>query len=169
MAAPRFRSRFVHATIVDATKTALDQLGWLNAPINFDTAPIRVLDYQPDERGEKVNVNTVAVTLGDVPADADEELGAAVGGLRSASYPIWCDIYMQEQALSVAVADDLRDTFSDLALQLEDKIHGGFVSGVIIHVEDIIGPERPPSANTNDTFKKFWRVLHFSAVLYFNT
>ncbi len=167
--AVRFRTRFLHATIVDEVTDALRDLGRLTPPINFGVQPARIIDYQPDERGEQIAVNTVAITLGDGPEDVDEELGAAVGGLRSVTYPVYIDAYMSGQPISVAVIDDLRDHFTDLVLPLKDKIRGGVVDGVVVAFEEVRGPERPPASIGADQFKKFWRVQRMLAVIYFNT
>jgi hypothetical protein len=165
----RFRTRFVHATLVDAVRGALTDLGWILEPINFGGNPVTIVDYQPDERGERVNPNTVAVTLGDAPPDDDEELGAAVGGLRSVVYPVYIDAYMAEQPISVAICDDIVMHFTDLAMGVEDKINGGTVPGVTLVIEDVAGPRRPPASVNADNFKRYWRVVELSAVLYFNT
>lgn len=170
MAALRFRTRFLHATVFDYIRANLGDLGWTTGLINFDTDPVKVIDYQPDERGERINVNTVAVTMGDVPATVEEELGADEGGLVSIPYRVYLDVYMQETALTIALCDDLRDMFERLTLQLEDKINGGFVDGVLASVEDVVGPERPPSSSqSNEGFKRSWRVVYLDISLYFNS
>jgi hypothetical protein len=120
----RFRSRHLHATIVKHTRTRLDALGWISPPVNFNTDPIEVIDYQPEERNIVITKNTVAVTLGTYPTDVDEELGAIGGGLRSAPYTVFVDAYMAEQALSIAMCDDIRDIFMDLNLDLINQITG---------------------------------------------
>ena len=172
----RFRTRFLHATIYDAVRAALPGLGWVTGAsnttglINFDTEPVKVIDYQPDERGERINVNTIAVTMGDVPATAEEELGASYGGLNSIAYRIYLDVYMVETALTIALCDDLRDIFEDVSLQVEDKINGGYVPDVTLTVEDVVGPERPPSGSqSTEAFKRSWRVVYLDTQLYFNS
>jgi hypothetical protein len=165
----RFRTRAVHATLVDEVKHSLESLGWITPPINFGLDPITVVDYQPDERGERIATNTVAITLGDVPVDEDEELGAAVGGLRSVDFPVFFDIYMAEQPLSIAVADDLVAYFTDNALAVKDVVNDTIADGVSLVIEDVAGPRRPPAAAAGEAFKKHWRVVELTAVLYFNT
>lgn len=165
----RFRTRFLHATLVDDVKTALTDLGWVTPPINFGGTPAVVTDYSPDERGEDIKPGTIAVTLGDAPADEDEELGAAEGGLRSVSYPVYLDCYMAEQAISVAVCDDLVAHFTDRVLRVEDQINGGLIDGVTVVIEDVAGPRRPPASVGADSFRRHWRVVELTAVLYFNT
>lgn len=169
----RFRTRSVHATLADDVRAALTELGWIvTAPggrVNFGVAPVTVVDYQPEERQEPVKVNTVAVTLGDAPADEDEELGASVGGLRSVTYPVYLDCYMNEQAIAVAICDDLVEHFTDLALEVTDVVTGGVADGVTLVIEDVAGPRRPPAASGGEAFRRNWRIVELSAVLYFNT
>jgi hypothetical protein len=176
MPAVRFRTRFLHATVYDYVRAHLGELGWTtgvgntSGDINFDTEPVRVIDYQPDERGERINVNTVSVSMGDVPATVDEELGAAEGGLQSIPYRVYLDVYMQETSHTIALCDDLRDMFENLTLQLEDKINGGFVPDVLLSVDDVVGPERPPAGSqSNEGFKRSWRVVYLDTQLYFNS
>jgi hypothetical protein len=163
----RFRSRHLHATIVEHVRTRLDTLGWISAPINFSTAPCIVVDYQPDERGHVIATNTVAVTLADFHSDQDEELGATYGGLRSAPYSLYVDVYMAEQALSIAICDDVRDIFTDLSLELIDQISGLPVYGAIIEIERVTGPEKPPAASSAEQFKRYWRIMQIHTRLYY--
>lgn len=163
----RFRSRHLHATITDYVRTQLDALGWISAPINFSTAACTVLDYQPDERGQVIATNTVAVSLADFHSDQDEELGASYGGLRSAPYSLYVDVYMAEQALSIAICDDIRDMFTDLSLELIDQISGLPVYGTLIEVDRVTGPEKPPAASTAEQFKKYWRIMQIHTSLYY--
>ena len=170
MAPIRFRSRHLHATLVEHLRVQLDQRGWITPPINFDEDPATVLDYQPDERGVAINANTVAISLGDFEADEDEELGARFpGGLRSASYPVFIDVYMAKQALSVSICDDIRDIYQDLTVPLVDQLTGTQVPGAMIEIAAIIGPERPPAATGAENFRRYWRVMRMAADLYYNT
>jgi hypothetical protein len=164
----RHRSRHLRATIFHKVQTNLVTLGWVNAPINFGSAPVTVVDYQPDERNEAVKTNTVAVSLGDVVNDADEELGAQAGGLRSAFYPVFVDVYMAEQALSDAICDDIRDIFDAAIFPLVDQIDGTD-SGERIEIEEVIGPDRPTGLNAADPFKRYWRVMRLGVRLYYQS
>lgn len=163
----RFRSRHLHATFFTHTKDALTALGWINPPVNFGTTPITMIDYQPDERSEQIKNNTVSVSLGDYAEDDDEELGATHGGVRSALYPVWIDVYMSEQALSLAICDDIRDMYTDVTLTMIDQITMSATT-FPIEVETIDGPARIPGA-TADQFKRHWRAIRLDARLYFQT
>jgi hypothetical protein len=162
MAAPRFRSRHLHATFYNHFIAQMSALGWIGTPTNFGTTPLTVVDYQPEDRTEAIRSNTVAVSLG-------EELGALGGGLRSALYNVFIDIYMSEQALAVAVSDDVRDIYTDLTMPLVNQIDGSFVPGTLIEVDTVLGPERPSGTAGSDTFRKNWRVMRVDARLYYQS
>jgi hypothetical protein len=165
----RFRSRHLHATFYHYTAAQLAARGWSGSTVNFGTQAVTVVDYQPDERGQLIKANTVAVSLADYVADEDEELGAAIGGVRSAPYRIYLDVYMAEQALAYAICDDLRDIFEDLTLQLVDQITGLEVADAPIEVENVLGPERPSQVLGAEQFKKFWRTMRLDTRLFFQT
>lgn len=164
----RHRSRHLRATIYNKVLADLTSLGWVDSPVNFDTTAVTVIDYQPDERNEAVKANTVAVSLGDVVNDVDEELGAQAGGLRSAFYPVFIDVYMAEQALSDAICDDIRDTLDNAIFPLVNQIDNSD-SGEKVEIEQVIGPDRPAGLNAADPFKRYWRVMRLGARLYFQS
>lgn len=167
----RFRSRHLHATFYDYVQSQLVALNWITVnpgdPVNFGTESVTMIDYQPDERLEQIKQNTVAVSLGDYPSDEDEELGAAIGGVRSAPYEIYIDAYMAEQALSLAICDDIRDIFTDKFLHLVDQINM-IETENLIEVETIHGPERIPGTAA-DQFKRHWRAMRLDVRLYFQS
>lgn len=169
MAPLRHRSRHLRATLHERTRGGLDALGWISPPVNFGANPLTVIDYQPDERGEIITDNTVAVSIGDVVNDEDEELGAAVGGLRSAFYPIFIDVYMASQALTDAVCDDIRDLFDCQMFPLINQITAA-PSGLTVEIEEVIGPDRPNiGAGTIEAFKKYWRIMRLGARVYYQS
>ena len=159
----RFRSRHLRATMTNRLTTRFTTLGWVTAPINFGADPIAILDYQPDERGDVVTSNTVAVSIGNVINDKDEEIGA---GLRSGFYPVFIDVYMATQALADAVCDDVRDIFDQQIFPLVDQVDGSD-SGEWIEVEEVLGPDRPAAAASIDQFKRYWRTMRVGARLYY--
>lgn len=165
----RFRSRHLHATFYDDVRANMITLGWSTPPINFGTVPVTVTDFTPDERNTQVATNTVAVSLGDFGDDDDEELGAALGGLRGAIYNIYIDVYMAEQSLSLAICDDIRDMFVDRVLPLIDQITETPVPNTYIEIESILGPEKPSAQVGAEQFKKYWRTMRIDARLYYNT
>lgn len=169
MSAPRFRSRHLHATFYNHFVTEMTALGWVNTPVNFGTQALTVIDYQPEDRTETIRHNTVAVSLGNYGSDEDEELGATGGGLRSALYNVFIDIYMSEQALAVAVADDVRDIYTDLTMPLINQITASPETGTLIEVDQVLGPERPAGTAGSDTFRKNWRIMRVDARLFYQS
>lgn len=123
----RFRYRHVHATLYHYVRDGLVTLGWGDAaldesdpdndPINFDGTPITYIDFQPEEMGETIVVNTVAVTLGDEPASDDQELG---GGLQQLAIPVFVDVYGANQSIAQSIASDVKDLFEDVYMQVKD-------------------------------------------------
>lgn len=164
----RHRSRHLRATFYNKVRTNLDTLGWVTPPINFQADPITVIDYQPLERQEIITTNTVAVSIGDPLDDVDEELGAQVGGLRSAFYPVFVDVYMATQSQAEAVCDDLRDIFDMRQFYLVDQITG-LETNQLIEIEELMGPDHPAGGAALNQFKQFWRVIRIGARLYYNT
>lgn len=163
----RFRSRHLHATFYNQLRTDLDALGWVHAPVNFGATALSFIDYQPDERAVQIKHNTVAVSLGDYDIDDDEELGASGGGLRSAEYHVFVDVYMEEQALALALCDDIRDIYTDYSTTLVDQITGLQVINAPIEVQEVAGPEHPSTGV--EQFKKYWRTMRLTAVLFFQS
>lgn len=165
----RHRSRHLRATLAGKLTAELAALGWISAPVNFSTDPVVVVDYQPDERGEAISKNTVALSLGNAVADIDEELGARDGGLRSGWCPVFIDVYMAEQALSDAICDDIRGIFDSQVFPLVNQITSA-ASTELIDVEEVLGPERPSAAAAaGDQFKRYWRVMKLGVRVYYNS
>ncbi len=168
----RHRSRHLRATLVNKLADELDTLGWISTPVNFGADPITLIDYQPEERGEIVTTNTVAVSLGDVVNDVDEELGCDSGGLRSAWYPVFVDVFMADQALTDAVCDDVRDIFDQQIFPLVNQITGLPVDGadpVTIEIEEVIGPDRPAAGTSIEQFKRSWRIIRLGVRVYYQS
>lgn len=168
MAQLRHRSRHIHATLYNHLRNELTALGWITPPVNFGTEPVTLVDYQPEERGERIEHNTVAVSLGDIPADQEEELGARTGGLLSGLYPVFIDVYMADQPLSVAICDDIRDVFQMAYLSVIDQVTGD-PSDYVMDIEEVHGPERPNAQIGAEQFKRYWRIMRLSARVYYNT
>ena len=72
MTPPRHKTRLLHATMFKTISDGLTSLGWVNAPVNFGAQSFTLIDYQPQERGEEIIKNTVAVSLGDVDYESEE-------------------------------------------------------------------------------------------------
>lgn len=164
----RFRSRHLHKTFVTQLTSDLDDAGWISPPVNFGAKAITIMDFQPDERSAPIEHNTVAVSLGDYQSDQDEEIGALGGGLRSALYRVFVDVYMSEQSYSLAICDDIRDIYTDRSMPLIDQITLAPVPTCVIEVQEVLGPERPAGSGI-DPFRRYWRTMRVDALLYFQS
>lgn len=163
----RFRTRHLHATFYNHLRAELTMRGWVNDPVNFGATGLSFMDYPPDERATQIKQNTVAVAVGDYGADEDAEVGARGGGLRRADYHLFIDVYMEEQSLTLALCDDIRDIYTDYSCDLIDQITGQPVPFVYIEVEEVGGPERPSSGV--DAFQRYWRTMNLDLAVYFQS
>lgn len=113
----RHFSRHLHATIQNDVEAYLRETGWL-PPLVPDPDFVTLLgalpvDFQrqrPDESMLKVlKPNLVAVSFGGQTDDTDEQLG---GGLVSHEHVVYVDVYAENDAVAVALAEDVRDLMS---------------------------------------------------------
>lgn len=158
----RFRQRHVHRTIRDYVQSGLTNLGWVDEPVNFGTTPVTFIDVQPEEAGISIAPNTVALTLGDEPADRDEELGA---GLRSCAYTVFVDVYGADAPTAISIASDVRDLLRDQIIALADyttDVNGATTASTIEFETVII--EKPATVVLDN---RHWRVVKATATLYY--
>lgn len=164
----RFRYRHVHATMFDYVKTSLVGLGWgdaglpasdpANAAVNFATTPATYLEFQPDESGVKIAVNTVAITLGDEPASEDEEMGP---GLQLVRFPVFVDIYGANQAISHSIASDVKHMLENHYQQVMDHTVSppAPVDEQLELDKDDVMVMKPQAALSAQDFRRYWRVV----------
>jgi hypothetical protein len=158
----RFRYRHVQQTVADYVTTRLAELGWSGATVNFGTNPVTVIDVQPDEAGRQIVPNTIAVTLGNEPEDALEELG---GGLYSTAFPIFVDIYGTSSAISVSIASDVKAVLQEKVLHVKDYSRTPPVESGEFMVIENVSFARPDAAGGAD-FRRFWRVVRATGTVY---
>jgi hypothetical protein len=166
----RFRPRHVHKTLADHVEAQLASLGWVNAPVNFDTVPITFLEFQPDEAGKEIKANTVAITLGDEEPDQPMEMGASTGGLWEVVFPVFVDVYGANAAIATSIASDVKGILSDLALNLRDytSVADGTETAEIIWVErEQVFVERPAASMGSPDIRRYWRVVKAPASVRF--
>lgn len=168
MTAIRFKHRVIHQALYNLVASGLTDLGWVNNPVNFSTTALTFLDYQPDERGKAIALNTIAISTGDEGEDLGEELGSDFGGLQSVSIPVFVDIYGEEQAISVAIGSDVKSILKNYSGPLLS--YDSTDTGAQLTIEQVLGPERPPAAASagGENFKRYWRVVKAMSVTYFN-
>lgn len=172
----RFRYRHVHATLHSHLRSELVALGWgdtgrsandpANATVNFGTTPATYLDLQPDEAGMQVAANTIAITLGDEPGNVDWEMGS---GLRLVAYPLYVDVYGQNQSVAQSIAADVRDLLDDKYLWVKDFIQRPPVDTdeQIELLHEDISITRPQASLGASDFKRYWRVVRAIARVYY--
>jgi hypothetical protein len=175
----RSQNRYIHATLVAAVRDGLTALGWFNTPAPFGAANIvELTEYEIDDRRTDIRPNTVTFTLGDEEADVPEEMGANLGGLKSVTIPFFADIYGEEQAISIAIASDIKSILTDAYMPLRnwaipaDNVNPAAppITGAYIEVEDVVGPERPVGSTTAgaESFKRYWRVVRGVSTTYWS-
>lgn len=160
----RHRQRHLHATVVRHIRTALTSGGWVDAPVNFGTTPVTVIDYEPQQAGETPALNTVAVSIGDQGADEEYELG---GGISTCSYTLFVDIYGENEPIGVAIGDDIKDALTDTIIALRDFTTdaAGVDTEAQIEFEMVIVETVPTATSTLD--KRSWRSVKATAVCFF--
>lgn len=164
----RFRTRHVHKTICDFLETQMTARGWVNVPINFGASPLTFMEIQPDENGEEVLPNLLAITIGDVPEDNLEQLGS---GIWSVPIPVFFDIYGDNGSVAVSIADDVKDLVSrNMAISVYDWTdpNNPVEQSDYIDFERVVGPERPAASIGSSDFRKHWRVVKGIARVYYS-
>jgi hypothetical protein len=172
----RFRYRHVHATLYSHIRGELIERGWgdsslaagdpLNAAVNFGTTPVTYVDIQPDEAGQQIAGNTVAVTLGDEPGNVDWEMGSS---LRLVEYPLYVDIYGVNQSIAQSIGADIRDLLDDQYLPVKDFIQRPptDTDEQIELLHEDIQIRRPQASLGATDFKRYWRVVRAIARVYY--
>lgn len=164
----RHSARHVHQTVASYLREHLTSLGWIGPPEStpFGATPVRLRTSHPPEWKEesRLEAGTIAVTLGDENAALLEELG---GPLSSVEHPIFVDIFMDNEAITLALALDVRDLFhgrlpgSARWLSVLDFTYDPPtpVAGWALEFDDITRV-RPETASN-------WQIVKTTAVTYF--
>lgn len=111
----RHFSRHLQATIQDQVEAHLVTTGWLtDGSVGFVTLlgalPVTYQRQRPDEHLlQSVQPNLVTVSFGGQTDDEDEQMG---GGIVSQEHVIFVDVYAENDAIAVALAEDVRDLFA---------------------------------------------------------
>lgn len=171
---PRFLYRHVHRTISAYIEEKLTTLGWGKAvpsgpqpSVNFGATPLTYQEIQPDENGQTVKSNTVAITPGD---EQQDELGELGGGLWHVAIPFFFDVYGEDQSISKSIASDIKSLLTrGTVIPLYDWTTGTPVqaNGAYIEFEFVLGPERPPVAQTASDFRRYWQIVKCEAHTYY--
>jgi hypothetical protein len=97
----------VHRTLYDHITQALAELGWTTTGL-FSQPPLEVFDvlprnWQPDAQLQNAHS---AISIGDEKPTDDEEMG---GPLVMSWWPLFFDCYFEDDPVSLACANDVRD------------------------------------------------------------
>lgn len=142
-------------------------LGWVNQPVNFGATALRFQEFQPEQEGEAIMPNLLAISPGNENEDDLEQLG---GGLWSVELPMFFDVYTEKSSLSVSIASDVKDLLTrEKAIYLKDWTNPSspVTLGDIIYFEQVTGPQQPPSAAVSSDFRRHWRVVKCMAHCYY--
>lgn len=161
----RFRGRHVTDTVAAFVRQRLDELGWITPPTNLDATPLTFVQTPPQVAAE-VQPNTIAVTIGDEPADFEEQLG---GDLVSVEYPVYVDIYAETRPLAYRIGSDVKDILSRRTIPLLDWTGATPVpvAGSSIEFDNVSGPRTPEGAAALQGMDRHWRVVQAVAYTYF--
>lgn len=165
----RHAPRHVHHSVADYITTGLAELGWTSAldserPFGAEQIKVTRTHAITDGRRVAVTANTVAITLGSEASTEDLELG---GALVAQDYPVFVDVLMDEDALALSLATDIRDhllgrfEFSRRFIDVVDQATRTLVPGWRLALDDVerIRPE-------ND-FALHWQVVKVTATAEF--
>lgn len=164
----RHAPRHVQRTVYDYVHEQLADLKWFTAgetPFGLAVPQISVgRPFIGSKLDNKVNPPMVTISMGnEMPPDL-EELG---GPLSTQEYPIFCDVFMDEEGAAVALASDIRDAFlgrhatSKTSIPVVNQITGEPVQNWRIYFEDV---ERVAAEHT---FPLAWNSVHVTANVYF--
>lgn len=163
----RFRDRHVTKTIGEFVREGLIELGWVTPPINFGAYPFTFVEYQPEESGKDIVVNTLAVSVGDPGIVEAHEMGQ---GLWTYTTPVFLDIYAESRELARSVAGDMHSwIFKHPVIPVQDWTdpQHPVPSQVTVEWENIEGPITPQIASTATDIKRHWKVVKAEAHVYY--
>src|SRR5206468_8656570 len=90
----------------------LYMLGWLNLDVSQlpfgATTAVTIVEETPEPKLGPMAPNTIAFSEGNVPDDAEGELGAASGGLYSVDHTFFIDIYGESVGVAKALSSAIR-------------------------------------------------------------
>lgn len=166
----RHYSWHVHHSVFKYLEAQLGVLGWtsdIEEERPFRAVKVSMQETLPPEFEETrvLSPGTVAVTLGSEPDTQEEELG---GVLNSHDLPIFIDVFMDNEAMALALSNDIRDILkgrvpgSSRFMRVIDWASSGTTPapGYTVEFEDVL--------REKVTHKVNWQIVKVTAVLYFN-
>lgn len=165
----RHASRHVHHTVANYVKSHLDTLGWTQAGnVPFDSPVVKVWKSSAINGtglASQVTAGVVSIVPGNEPMPAGEELG---GPLTSQIYPIFIDVFQDNEATALALANDIKDIVlgrlpgTRRSLPVINQMTGEPQPNWWMELDDV---ER---VKPDHTFALHWQTVKVSANAYFN-
>lgn len=160
--------RHAHKTVATFLEQQLAVNGWVTPPTNFGATPVTFREVIPEDIGDDLVPNTVAILAGDVGSQRLEQLG---GGLFSIDIPIFVDVYGEKSQIAVSICDDIRRLLHDRCIQtfdFTDPANPVPLTGSYIDFDRVLGPQRPlAAAEASAELRRNWRVVRATATSYF--
>lgn len=164
----RHASRHIHHTVAQYIQECLDELGWTSSDeVDRPFGATQVTVHRTGGVGKKgleLKAGQVFVTPGDEGGPERLEMG---GPLSQQDLPIFIDVLMDEDALAVCLAADIRDAllgrfeFAARGIPVVDQATGTAVPGWHITFEDV-ARIRPDQLYALD-----WQVVKVTAQVQF--
>lgn len=163
----RHFSRHLQATIQNLVEAHLVATGWLTdgspgfQPL-LGALPVDFQRQRPDESMLKaLKPNLVAVSFGGQTDDEDEQLG---GGLVSHEHVVFVDVYAENDAVAVALAEDVRDLmagrYGSRYFRPVDQVTGTPVLGYLCEWDEVF---REPADRELPNVR--WQVVRAAALV----
>lgn len=170
----RWRTRHILVNVNEHLRAGMTSLGWLATPPAFAENPITfAADHDPEAviaGGGPAVPNTVGLSIGDVPDNKVQELGA---GLYSIDYPVFIDIYGENRSTALNIGDDISGILQgelwapSRYIPLYDRSVtplGPVLTDQTCEVNQI---EARWPAGMGQEWRRKWRIVSFTATLYF--
>lgn len=158
----RFRQRHVHESIVQYITNVLSTGGWMQPNGLLGAGmPITVLDYEPQQAGEIVPMQSVCISIGVTKPIQPYEMGT--GGLLEKEYPVFVDIYPVNESIGISIGEDIEDAIAENYIELFDFSGPSPVdTGNSMEIKDVV---IEPLTGQGALDKRSWRVVKFTACL----
>ncbi len=156
----RFRQRHAHESMYNYVKGVLAATGWTGSTPPLGAPAMTVLDYEPQEAGEIPPIQSVCISFGDQKSIGTFDLG---GGLYEVHYPVFIDIYPENESIGISIGEDISDALIENYLHLIDYTGSTPVdTGNVMEITDVQVCPIPTSGKMD---KRSWRVVKAMAKL----
>lgn len=148
----RFLQRNVHRSVFDHLALRLDELGWVDDPVNFGAEPVMFKEVDAQEGVERIEPTTVALW---VPQESADRLGELGGPLYRCDVDMVIDVYASQASFATALASDIKELFRERFIPLLDHSVSTPVQAGIV---ELMGAwiDRPRSSASLE-FAGVWR------------